>query len=493
MKKVPLEKHFLALSKDSLVYGLGNMVLKVLALVSIPIITRIFTPAEYGVINLVASVITFLSLLMIFGMDSALALSFFEYKKEKKAVFSSGLWFLLFWAIILVAIATFFSGSIASFFLKNKIYTNLLIIGYISAIFTLLTNYAKTVLQLEFKAKTFALLSAINAILITGLIILFIAGFHFGLKGYFAGTLLGAGLGFFLTVYFIKDNIIFKISKPRLFEMIAYGALLVPASLATYIFDLSDRYFVSHYRNLGELGLYSMAFNITIMISFFAVALGQAWSPFIMRMYFESKSIYKNFLSRAFSYLLILFSILLVIVCIFSKEFLTIFSTPQYFEATKAIPPLGIAAVFSASIQITALGISISRKTKYIAIWTMVTAILNTILNFLLIPKYGMVGAGWSTAISYFFLTGLYLFTSQRLIAFPVIWGKILKLAIITGLVIFLSHYFWHYSFWINFIIKILELGVYLVLLYLTGVIEKEEILYVRSKFKEIRNKYAQA
>lgn len=491
MKKVPLEKYFIALSKDSFVYGIGNMVLKILSLISIPIITRVFNPDEYGIINLIASVTALLSLIMIFGMDSALPLSYYQYKKEKKAVFSSGFWFLIMWAIIVVGVATIYSSQIASFFLKSKVYTNLLLIGYFASIFTLITNYSKIVLQLEFKAKTFAILSAINAILIIGLIILFIAGFHFGLNGYFTGSLLGTALGFFLTIYFVRSNIIFKISRPRLVEMIAYGALLVPASLSTYVFDLSDRYFISHYWNLRELGLYSMAFNITMMISFFSIALGQAWSPFIMKMYFTKRVMYKRFLSRVFSYLLLFFSILAVLVYIFSKEILGIFTTSQYFEAYRAIPPLAIAAVFSASIQITALGISISRKTKYIAIHTIITAILNTILNFLLIPKYGMVGAGWSTAISYFFLTGLYLTTSQKLIAFPVAWVKILKLAVITGLVIFLSSFFWDYNFWGNLIIKIIEFGVYLTLLYLIGVIEKEEILYVGSKLKEIRNKYA--
>lgn len=486
-----MEKHFLALSKDGFTYGLGNMVLKVLGLVSIPIITRIFTPAEYGVINLIASVISFLSLLMIFGMDSALALSFYEYKRERKIVISSGFWFLFFWAIIIITLATIFSNQIADFFLKNRAYANLLIIGYVAAIFTLLTNYTKTILQLEFRAKTFAVASAINAVLITGFIVLFIAGFRFGLKGYFGGSLLGGLLGFLLTIYLVRGNILFKISKLRLWQMISYGALLVPASLSTYVFDLSDRYFVSHYWNLRELGLYSMAFNITIMISFFAVALGQAWSPFITKIYFDNRSIYKNFLSRSFLYFLIFFSFMAVLVSIFSKEILAIFATSKFFDAAKAIPPLAIAAVFSASIQVTALGISISRNTKYIVINTIITAILNTLLNFLLIPKYGMVGAGWSTAISYFFLTSLYLATSQRFIPFPIVWDKIIKLAVITGVVIFLSPTFWHYGFWLNFIIKIIEISTYLILLYLLGVIEKNEISYFRLKFIKIRTKNA--
>lgn len=487
MKKISLEKHFLSLFRDSAIYGLGNIILRVFALATTPIITRIFAPAEYGIISLIVSTTSFLGLIMIFGMDSATALSFYEYKRERKLVVSSGFWFLLFWSMVVITLATIFSGPITDFFLKSRIYTNLLIIGFVTSIFTLLTNYAQTVLRLEFKAKTFAIIAVVNAVLATGLIILFIVSFHLGLKGYFLGSLLGTFLGFVLAITLIRENILFKISKKRLFEMIVYGSMLVPASISTYIFDLSDRFFVSHYWNLQELGLYSMAFNLTAMISFFAVAIGRAWAPFITKIYFDRKSIYKHFVSRSFAYYLIFFSIMAVLVCTFSLEVLRIFTTEKFFGATRAIPPLAIAAIFSATIQITTLGISILRKTKYLAYYTIITAVLNTFFNFLLIPKYGMVGAGWSTAISYLFLTGAYFVTSQKLIYFSVDWPKIIKLTILTGLAIFIFPLSWHFSFWINLIIKITEVGLYLILLYLSGVIQKSELRYIYLKLAKIR------
>ena len=84
MKNTSLEKHFISLSKDSLIYGLGNAVLAILMFLTIPVLTRIFSPADYGLINFIVSIITFLNLILIFGMDSATAVSFFQYKKEGK-------------------------------------------------------------------------------------------------------------------------------------------------------------------------------------------------------------------------------------------------------------------------------------------------------------------------------------------------------------------------------------------------------------------------
>lgn len=489
MKKVLLEKHFISLSKDSIIYGLGNIVLKVLGLATTPIITRIFTPADYGVINLISSIISFLGLIMIFGMDSAMSLSFFEYKKNRKIVISSGFWFLLIWAIVVMTLATIFSNSIANFFLKSEIYTGLLIIGFVTAILNLLIGYITLIFRLEFKAKTFAIITVINAVFSTSFILLFVAGFHFGLKGYFIGSMIGSLIAFLVAFYLARSNFVFKISKLRLLQMISYGSMLLPASMATYIFDLSDRFFVSHYWNLQELGFYSMAFNITAMMTFFSVALSQAWSPFIYKMYHENHATYKHFLSRFASYYLIFFAFLTVMFCTFNREVLAIFTTPKFFGATVAVIPLAIAAFFSASIRLTVVGISISRKTKYIATYTIITALFNILLNFLLIPKYGIAGAGWATAISYFLLTALYFQTSQKLIPFEVDWKKMIKLAILTSLAIFIMPLSWKFGFWENFAIKITELVAYLILLYFSGVIEKGEVTYLKQSFAKMKLK----
>src|SRR3972149_9408829 len=138
MSKISLEKHFSGLAKDSLIYGLGNAVLKILALLTAPIFTRIFVPADYGIISLIASIISFLSLLLIFGMDSALFVSFYEYKKEQKVVISSGFWFLVGWSLVLIAVAMGFASLASELIFKTPVYQTLFILAFATAFLTLL-------------------------------------------------------------------------------------------------------------------------------------------------------------------------------------------------------------------------------------------------------------------------------------------------------------------------------------------------------------------
>ncbi len=484
MKKVSLEKYFVGLSKDSLVYGIGNAVLRILALVTAPIFTRIFVPAQYGIISLIASVISFLSLFLIFGMDNALFVSFYQYKKERRVVVSSAFWFLTLWGILLVVPASVISAKISFWLFKTTSYQILFLITFWTAYLTLLINLAKAVFRLEFRAKTFAIVAGLNAILVTGLMILFVAYFKKGLEGYFLGSLIGTFVTAVIALYLIRDNLKFEISKKRLREMVIFGAMFVPASLSFFVFDLSDRFFLNHYRNLTELGLYSIGINIASILVFFSFAFGQAWSPQVMKMYFSTRKVFHQFVPRFFIYYLIFFFTLAALITIFGPEILKILTTPKFYGAAAVIGPLSLAMVFAATNQVTSLGINISRKTKYFAFYTGLAALLNIILNFLLIPKFGMIGASWATALSYLFLTIAYLIISQRFIFLEFDWQKIIKLVILSLVVILVSPVFWRFSLTENLLIKVGELTTFLLLLYLLGIIEKQELGYLKVYLK---------
>lgn len=487
-KNISLEKYFIGLSKDSLIYGLGNAVLRILALVTAPIFTRLFIPAEYGIISLIASVISFLSLFLIFGMDNAIFVSYYQYhakKKERRIVISSAFWFLFFWGLILVAPASLLSTKISLLIFKTTSYQVLFLITFWTAYLTLLINLTKVIFRLEFRAKTFTLVSAVNAIIVTGLMILFVTYFKKGLTGYFMGSLIGTFLTMLIALYLIRDNLKWAISWKRLKEMIIFGAMVVPASLSFFVFDLSDRFFLNHYRNLSELGLYSIGINIASILVFFSYAFGQAWSPQVMKMYFASRRIYYQFVPRFFVYYLIFFFSLAVLITLFSQEILKILTTPKFYGAALVITPLSLAMVFAATNQVTSLGINLARKTKYFAFYTGLAALLNVILNFLLIPKFGMVGAGWATAISYLFLTIAYFINSQKFIFLKLDWQKIIKLMLLNIVVILLGPKLWLFGFWGNLAIKFLEFGIFGVLLYLLGVIEKQEISYLKMYLKK--------
>jgi len=501
MKQISLKEHFIGLSKDSFIYGVGNAMLKILAVLTIPIFTRIFVPSDYGIINLITSITYFLSLLLIFGMDSALQISFFEYKKERKVIVSTVFWFLVVWGLLLSLICSLTAGWIAKIaFGRSNIFAScctaggihfdgkiLFIFAFLTAFFTLMISIAKTVFRLEFRAKIFAIVAIFQAVISSVVTIVLVLVMKEDLFGYFLGLLIGALLAFLMALIFLRKNLVFKVNTARLKEMVVFGSMMVPTSLSFYVFDLADRFFINKYWSLTELGLYSVAINVTGLISFFSVAIGQAWSPYVLKLFYEKKQIFNRFVPRVFIYYLVFFFVLSVLVTFFGRELLQVFTTSPYFGASRAIGPMALAMTFSASLQMTILGTSITRKTKYLALFSGLTAALNIGFNFLLIPKYGMVGAAWATAISYLFLTICYFITSQKFVYLQLDWQKISKLILLSIAAITLGPLTWHLSIRDNLMLKIFEALAYLGLLYLLGIIENHEIKAVKALLVQLK------
>ena len=489
MKNISLKKYFIGLSKDSLIYGFGNAILKILALLVAPIFTRVFLPADYGIINLITSITYFLSLLMIFGMDAATSVSYYQYGKEKKLIVSTAFWFLVIWGILLVGLASLFSQQFSSLSFHTNSYHLLFLIAFATAFFTLLVSFAKLIFRLEFQPKVFAFIAISQAIISTALMIVLVVVFKYGLAGYLGGTLIGTFTSFILAFGYIlvRKTITFTFNLSRLKEMLAYGVMMVPTALSFYVFDLSDRYFINHYWNLTELGLYSIAINIAGLLTFFSIALGQAWTPYVLKLYYGSRKIFDQFVPRIFIYYLVLFFSLALFVTIFGQEILRIFTTPRYYDSFRAIGPMALAFTFGATLQITVLGITIARKTKFMAFYAGMTALINIGFNFLLIPKLGMVGAAWATAISYFFLTASYLFTSQKFIYIKLPWQKIFKLVLLSVTLIIFVPYLWQADFYGNLAIKIAELISFCFLLYFLGIIERQEITSLKEVLRTFR------
>ena len=193
------------------------------------------------------------------------------------------------------------------------------------------------------------------------------------------------------------------------------GLPLVPASLAYWVFNSSDRVVLGRLSTLEDLGLYAVAATLIGMLTLLNGAIGQAWSPHAMKLYELDPSAAAALAGKALTYLVAIFGLLAVGLTSFSGEILALFAAPEFRPAAIAVGPLALGMAAYASTQVTALGFSLTKRTGYIAVFSWIAALLNLGLNVLLIPHWGFLAAAWTTAVAFGFLTVAYGLASQRL------------------------------------------------------------------------------
>ena len=413
-----------ALVKDVAAYGIGDLLLKAASFFTLPIYTRLFTATEFGRLSYVTSAIGLITAVLALGGESAYARYFFEVRteEERQRITSTWFFFLLAWASVLTLALTPASGLVAKYSFGSTDDRWLFALALLGMPIALLSSLLGQVLRNQFRPKLFAMLN-VAATALTIVCSLFAAvRLQMGILGVVAGTLAAGLLLLPIRLWTVRGLIrpVFSIAWLR--RLLSYGLPLVPASLAYWVFGTSDRILLGKLSTLAEVGFYSVASSLTSVLGLAYGALGQAWSPHAVRLYETDPQGAPGYHGRVLTYVLALFGMLAVGLTAYAREAILFVATDRYLPAALAIGPLSLGFMAYASTQVTAGGISITKQTHYVALYSWIAALLNVVLNLPLIPRWGMVAASWTTAIAYTFLTVAYGVTSYRL--WPIVYER---------------------------------------------------------------------
>lgn len=406
--------------KDGLIYGLGDLVLKASALITLPVYSRLFSPEQYGVWGMILTGVGLLTMVLLLGGDSAYSRYFFEVKtdEERRRLTSTSLAFLGLTSLAAVLICLPLSPWVAEWTFETGRYAGVVAIALVTIPLTLVNTLAAQALRNRFQSVTFTQLNLLAGVL--GVAFGLVGAYVWGLVGLLAGTFLAALAMLPLRLWSIRDLLAPTFDGAFLKKLLAFGIPLVPTAIAYWVFQSSDRIMLGKLSTLEQAGLYTVAATVAGVLLLAYGALGQAWSPHATKLYEEDPVTAAGFFGAMLTYVVVAFGILAVGTGCFAPELLVLLSGARYAAAAPAVGPLALAIMALATTQITATGISLTKKTGYLALYSWLAALLNVGLNLWLIPRWGMLAAAWSTAAAYAFLTTAYFMTSQRL--WPIAW-----------------------------------------------------------------------
>lgn len=425
-----------ALSKNVLIYGTGRVVSPFISIVTLPILTRFFNPSDYGVIEGIATLSSVFALFSTLMLESSAQRNYYDYtdseELERKRVISTAFWALIVWNTIFFVPILLNSRRIANLFFTEGKYGLLLLISLAAIPIISISNFLKEIFRLRNQPIKYSSFSVVSVVIYTILILLLVAVLNVGLIGYFFAGLIGGIAVFPFIISAVRKSIVWFFSWAELRKMLQFSLPLIPTNCSIWVLTLSDRFFLIKLTSLREVGLYAIGAKLTQVILLFVTAFGLAWTPFILSIYSRDKEEEKRIRGKITTYYIFVLATVVIFITVFSKFIIFLFTTKDFLDAYKVIGILALATGASGASQALCTGIGISRKTKYFAIYTALTAFLNVCLNAILVPKFGFLGSAVATAISYLILCILYYRKSQELYFSPYEPGKIVKIGILS-------------------------------------------------------------
>ena len=425
------------LLKDSLIYGLPDFLLKFISFATFPIYAHLFDVTEFGILSLAITLSSLLAVVANCGLNNAVQRHYMDpktTKEEQQRIVSTGFYCLIGFSLLIIGTALSIAYWLkAHIYEKNGLSWSLVALAVMTILPIQIFQFSLDLIRLYFRPWIYTLLNGCLNSLIIALTLLFCVSFHWGIAGFLAGSLMAYLLMAPFALHFIRKDLVWRFDFSLGKQVMTYGYPFIFAGVAYWIFESMDRWMLAEMADLVEVGIYSIAFKIGMAMILLNTAFARAWSPYALKV-FQQQGQYRMLYSRVLTAWMFFLLLAATGISLFSQELLIFLTPPDYWRAASVIPLICMGLLFSGTTQVTVIGISLEKKTLHLSIATWGTAILNFILNFILIPKYGASGAAIATLISYFFLTIYYLVCSQKLHPIPLEYGKLFLFFVLAGI-----------------------------------------------------------
>lgn len=394
-------------------YTIGNIIIKGVSFLTIPLYTRLMTTGDYGIYNTYVAYVGIATFLVCLGMDPTLKNAEQDFPEHRQTYLSTVyILTLLSTAIFLVPI--FVWGDTASRFLGLT--KQILFLMVLNAEAAAVVNIYNIKLSLSYSSKSYLKIAFFQtfsgiALSITLMLTLFE-------KERYLGRIVGTLIPAVCVSTTILWNSVAKLKSSNRFDkgMAAYslrlGIPLIPHLLAQVVNAQFDRIMISRLIGYAQSGIYSFTYNIAVILQIVYQSLENVWSPwFFQRMAkAEYETIKKS--SRKYATLIAFFAVSLMTI---SNEFIMFFSTQAYWSG-KSIALILIEGIFFLFLYTLPVGVEYyTKNTKYIALGSILTAVLNVVLNYFGIKYFGYEAAAYTTLVSYIVLFMLHWMIANRI------------------------------------------------------------------------------
>ncbi len=437
-------------AKASFWFVICNIVQKAMSVLTIPIITRMLSTSEYGIYSVFNS---YGNTLIIFATLSVYANGYYvgmkRYDDDKLRYTSSvsGLMFLLTTALFVIFLV--FKRTVTAY---TGLALSVWILMFIWIYGQSMVNLWFTENRYEFKYRLIVAATIFTAIATPFLKIVIISLFDKNGIDKSLGAILGlvipvaiVGLLAFFVIT-LKGKTLF--SKEYWKFALIFNIPLIPYYLSQTILNQADKIMIERMDSASSAGIYSVAYSLAMTINIINSAINGSFIPWQFQN--MAKGNYKN-VAKVINIIMLLLAAANLMLIFIAPEIIKVFAAKEYMQAIYVIPPVTIGVL---TIWLTQVFINAEfylEKNKLIATSSVMSAILNIILNAIAIPRYGFLAAGYTTLICYLANMIFHGFASTHLLKknhmeYPFEVGKIVILTIACIGIMFLAMVLYNYA-----------------------------------------------
>jgi len=463
--------------------GLTQLVVGLQGLILLPILTKNLSIENYGIWAQIMVTIGIVPQIALFGLPYTMVryIPGIENKNDLKETFYSIFSLVISSTIFSSIILYIFSEKIADILFEGNLLVAhiLIVIVFFECLILFFINY----LRAKQYIKKYSSIMLVKTLLMITIIGYFVFN-GYGIIGAVSGLLIIDIVLFFILIFLVYSDVGFKVPQfHNLKEYLNFGIPTVPANLSSWVVNSSDRYVIGIFLGASSVGYYAPGYSLGGIVKMFVSSISFLL-PSILSENYDKNQInnVKIILGYSFKYFMIIAIPATFGLSLLSKPLLTILSTPEIAEKGYLITPfIAVSMLLYGGRAITAQIIILEKQTHINGKIWIIASILNLVLNFLLIPYIGIIGAAFTTLLAFGFVFIITTIYSNKLLPFDMSLRPILKSIFSSSLMSIPIILYQPAGLYNILMIIALCAAIYFVLMYALKTFRNEEILFFKS------------
>jgi O-antigen/teichoic acid export membrane protein len=476
-------------------YALASVLVTLAGVISFPIFTRIFSVSEYGLLNLVSSMLGLMVGLGKLGLQTSTIRFFAEVEGGKSdltedAFISTALLGMVVAGACATIAVVLFSELVPGWFWSDPRLRGLMILTSVLVLVRVVDSCLVNVLRAQERSGVYGIYIVARRYGGLAIILLVIFNMLPGLRGFYVGTITAEALALVTLAWFVLRGRTIRLRNysPKLMRaMLAFGLPMAAYEMSSLLLAQGDRYVIQGLLGGAALGVYSAAYNFSEYVqAALLFPFSMAMAPMLTRAWErEGSTATRHFIEHALHFYILAVGAVLFGMAAVGGEALELLASKKYVPGAVIIPWVMLGMALDGANGMLGAGLYLNKKAKTVMALVICATVVNLGLNFALVPRQGILGAALATLITYFGLTTAMARFSRRYLNIQIPWLHALK-ACACGLAMYaVTAQIEHHTLIVSVGLKVVGAGLtYLVLVLAFDRRSREAIASILDRFR---------
>jgi O-antigen/teichoic acid export membrane protein len=422
------------LASTGAAYTAASILSKVIAVALLPLYTRHLSLKDYGAAEVMFAAVVSASIVVRLGLIEAILRFYYRDDEDPgrvvAATFAGLFWLATIAALLALPFATPISEALLDPKHANEIgqMTDLARIAIGGLWVLTMYEFMLTLFRLEERARAFFLTTMLNVLVSIAFTVALVVGLGEGARGLLLGSYATGAATVLVLIGLQWRRLSLRLDWGLLRRLLRFGLPTMPAEASLYLLNFVDRIILVRFAGLAEAGLYSLAVKFAQAVNVLVRGFQLAWPPLAYSIRDDDEA------RRTYAVVVSLFTAGCAFVVtgmwLFSRWIVQALAAPRFFDSFEAVGLVSTAVTLYALYLVLVVILGRTGRTEFNFPAALGALLANLVLNLILVPPFGIVGAGLALVASYLVVLGLMYAFTQRLFPVPYEWGRLLRVVL---------------------------------------------------------------